>query len=164
MYVSRERSARACSHESLEAILARVVDVAFDRALTVAREPQARVEPMRVLEARIRPEDQPADALRATPLERALHQRITEALPAPLGIDVETIQLGGVAVEALDAHRSDHALVRSGDPESAAVTFVVRGKVEEVRHLGDRLPDPPVLGEHPPDQVDDRGCVIARGP
>src|SRR4029453_11152293 len=118
--VSRERSARACSYRSLEAILARVIDVAFDRALTVAREPQARVEPVRVVEARIRPEDQPADASRATPLQRALHQRITQASPAPLGIDVETMQLGGVAVESLDAHRSDHAPVRPDDPESAA--------------------------------------------
>src|SRR4029450_1033754 len=42
--VSPERSGRACSDRTLEPILAGVVDVAFDRALTVARKPRGRVK------------------------------------------------------------------------------------------------------------------------
>src|SRR5262245_60842873 len=97
----RARGGRSSLDGPLEAVLSRVVDVAFDRALAQALETQARVEPVGVLEARVRPQHQSTDPPLATPLDRALHQGIAKALPPPSRIDVQTMELGRVGVEPL---------------------------------------------------------------
>src|SRR5262245_64041079 len=85
--LAQAQPAPARLDRALEAILARVVDVAVDRALAQTLEAQARVKPVGVFEARVRPQHQPADPPLATPLDRALHQGIAKALPSPSRID-----------------------------------------------------------------------------
>src|SRR4051812_36547297 len=71
------------SRLALEAVLACAVDVALERALAVAVEAEAQVEAMGVLEARIGPQLEPRDRLRAAPFQHAGHQCLAEP-PPPL--------------------------------------------------------------------------------
>src|SRR5438445_780444 len=58
---------RAYSHVALEAILARGVDVARHRAFAVSPEAHPVIEPVRVLEAGVRPQHQPCEGVGAAP-------------------------------------------------------------------------------------------------
>src|SRR2546428_14139697 len=80
---------RASSDVALEAILARGVDVARHRAFAESREAHPVIEPVRVLEARVRPEAEPDDALCAAPPEGFPDQRLAQATSAERGVEIK---------------------------------------------------------------------------
>src|SRR5215470_19120327 len=96
---------RRVSDFALEAVLAGIVDVADQRPLAVAPETQPQIQPMRVLEARVRPELEPSDRLGTAPVNHQAHERLAEPASALSRVEVEAVQLGRASAPPVDAHR-----------------------------------------------------------
>src|SRR5438874_12242593 len=144
------------SHVALEAVLSRGVDVVGHRALAEPREAHPVVEPVRVLEARVRPQHEPADAFGPAPGQRLLHQCLAQAAAAQVRVEIETMDLGRPVIHALDADRADEtAGLVAHDPERAARRRVVGVEAEEIRELRLRLPDEAVFLPDPGEELDD---------
>src|SRR3989442_12357846 len=84
---------RAYSHVALEAILARGVDVARHRAFTLSPEAHPVIEPVRVLEAGVRPQHQPCEGVGAAPREHLLHQSPTAAAAVEVRVDTVAVSV-----------------------------------------------------------------------
>src|SRR5688500_5478090 len=160
----RASGTRETSDLALEAILARGVDVALHHPLAELREAEPAIEPVRVLEARVRPQHHARKSLRARPVEHGPDQLLPDAAPTQARVDVETLQLGRLLVLAVNADRADDARGRVADnPERAARRHVMRVEAEQVGHLERRHQQKPVLGEDAADQQHDGGNVDGRG-
>ena|SRR5215471_14566609 len=77
----------ACLHHTLEPILARLVDVIREHALAGLAKAHARVEAVREVEARIRPEYETRDAALSAPVEPGVHERAADAPPPELRVE-----------------------------------------------------------------------------
>src|SRR5439155_1087105 len=157
------------SHVALEPIFARGVGVVRHRALAQLREAQPPVEPVRVLEAGVRPEHQPCEGVGAAPREHLLHQRPAEAAAAQVRVEIEAVDLGGGCVHPLHADRADQLPGVAHDPEGAVGRRVVLVEAEEIREFGLRFPDEAVLLPDASQERDDVGpsarvAAIGRGP
>src|SRR4029450_12352665 len=95
--------------------------------------PHPLVEPMRLVEARVRPENESANLLRAAPVEHGLDERAAGAAAAQAGVEVETMKLGAAIVQPLDAHRADDHVVLAHDEERASGRRVVLIEPEQIR-------------------------------
>src|SRR2546425_5048794 len=94
------------SHVALESIFARGVGVVRHRALAQLREAQPPVEPVRVLEAGVRPQHLPCEGVGAAPREHLLHQRPAEAAAAQVRVEIEAVGLGGGCAPPPPARRA----------------------------------------------------------
>src|SRR5882724_3944621 len=151
------------SHLALEPIFARGVGVVRHRALAQLREAQPPVEPVRVLEAGVRPQHQPCEGVGAAPRDYLLHQRPAEAAAAQVRVEIEAVDLGGGCVHPLHADRADQLPGVAHDPEGAVGRRVVLVEAEEIREFGLRFPDEAVLLPDASQERDDVGHVGACG-
>jgi hypothetical protein len=79
-----------------------------------------------------------------------------------MGVEVEAVELGGVGVEPLYAHRADDQAALADDEELPTRRLVVTVEVPEIGNLRGRLVDESILGEHAGDEGDDPGSVGSR--
>ena len=103
VHLSTGRKACRASHGPLEPVLARLVEVVGQDALARPLKAHPLVEAMGLIEARVGPEDQPSDVLRAAPVEHRLDEGTAGAAAAQARIEIEAMKLGAAVGQPLDA-------------------------------------------------------------
>src|SRR3990172_8085028 len=161
--VSRCGQGQQCgSHLALEAVFPRLIDVPRQASRAGPPESRARVEPVRLIEARVRPEDQTGDPPGPAPVQHCADKGAARAVPPQIGVEIKTVELGGVGIEPLDAHRPDDQAPLADDEEFPTRRLVVTVEGPEIGNLRGGLEDESILGEHPADEGDDAGSVGSR--
>ena len=83
-------------------------------------------------------------------------------LPPQMGVEIETVELGGVGVDPLDAHGPDDLLPLADDEEFPNRRLVVTVELLEIGHLDGGIENESILREHATDEADDAGRVGGR--
>ena len=118
---------------------------------------------MRQLEPGVRPEDQANDPMSLTPVEDRIDERPPRTLSAQVRVEIQTVELGMLDVEPLDAHRADDSFFVPDDEERARGRFVTTVEAKEIRNFADGIEDEAVFPVDATDEVDDPGNVSANG-
>src|SRR5262249_32991320 len=158
-----KRCRSGASHGPLEAVFARLVEVARQDALARLPKAHPHVESVRLVEARVGPEDHARDALLAAPVERCLDQRAPGAATAQTRVEIEAMKLGAAVVQALDAHRADDHAALAHHVEGAARRCVVPIELEQIGDLDLGHVDEAVFEIDAADQLDHAGHIGAPG-
>ena len=116
---------------------------------------------MRLVEARVRPEDHPGNFLRSTPLEHGLDEGAAGAAASQPGVEVETMELGGTVVQPLDTNRADDRAAFTHDEEGAMRRRIVLIESIEVGDLDLGHVHEAIFQVHAADELDDAGHVRA---